>query len=105
MVELKRICETCLTLKRRVDHLKTVRREATENRLELVQDKQEALLGQLERMMHAAMQKANPVISEYESKWFEELKRMRAEVGGLGQFNAGSLAVRTRTVSQLSISR
>jgi nucleoporin NUP82 len=49
-------------------------------------------------MLRGLMDKASPELSEYETRWFEELKRMKGEIGGAGRYDEGSLVARTRMV-------
>ncbi|KAK7049644.1 hypothetical protein VNI00_005675 [Paramarasmius palmivorus] len=92
--ELIRLCGKCRELQTIIDKLKGPRRQATESRLEKAQEHQKALLRRLDRMLQTMMEKASPELSEHETKWFEELKRMKAEVMGAGRYDEGSLATR-----------
>jgi nucleoporin NUP82 len=46
-------------------------------------------------------EKVAPELSEQETKWFEELKRMKAEVLGQGKYDEQSLRARTKLVSTI----
>jgi len=46
------------------------------------------------------MDRASPELSEYETKWFAELKRMQGEVVGAGKYDEGSLLARTRMLER-----
>ncbi|EEB91008.1 hypothetical protein MPER_10707 [Moniliophthora perniciosa FA553] len=92
--ELIRLCGKCRELQTVIDRLKGPRRQATEVRLHKVQEQQKLLLRRLDRMLQTMMEKASPELSEHETKWFEELKRMKEEVIGAGRYDEGSLATR-----------
>lgn len=61
-------------------------------------EEQKALLARMDRVLAALVRKASPELSEHETKWFEELKRMREEIAGVGQYDDGSLALRVQTL-------
>ncbi|ESK97559.1 hypothetical protein Moror_17559 [Moniliophthora roreri MCA 2997] len=92
--ELIRLCGKCRELQMVIDRLKGPRRQATEVRLQKVQEQQKLLLRRLDRLLQTMMEKASPELSEHETKWFEELKRMKEEVMGAGRYDEGSLATR-----------
>jgi nucleoporin NUP82 len=52
-------------------------------------------------MLRGLMDRASPDLSEYETKWFGELKRMQNEIVGAGRYDEGSLAARARLVSSV----
>lgn len=99
--ELLRQCEKCREMQVILDNLRDAKRVATEARLKKLQDDQRTLLGRLDRMLQSMMEKASPELSESETKWFEELKRMKDEVMGAGKYDEGSLISRTRSVSSV----
>lgn len=51
-------------------------------------------------MLQSLMEKASPDLSEHETKWFEELKRMKEDIIGAGRYDEGSLVARTRLLEQ-----
>jgi nucleoporin NUP82 len=59
-----------------------------------VREEQRALHGRLERMLRGLMDRASPDLSEYETKWFGDLKRMQNEIVGARRYDEGSLAAR-----------
>ncbi|KAG6890889.1 hypothetical protein C0995_000846 [Termitomyces sp. Mi166 len=83
-----------------IEQLKGPRRAVSETRLEAIQTKQKALLGRLDRVLQRMMEQASPGISENETKWFEELGRMKAEVMGFGRYDDESLVARTRLLER-----
>jgi len=97
--ELLRLSGKCRELEELVERLKGPRRVASEEKFKKVQEEQRALLGRLDRMLQGLMEKASPELSEHETKWFEELKRMKEEITGIGRYDEGSLVARTRLVS------
>ena len=68
-------------------------------RVEKVRKTQEELLERLDKTLRIYMRKVAPELSEQETKWFEELKRMKAEIIGQGNYDEQSLRVRTKLVS------
>ncbi|KII94618.1 hypothetical protein PLICRDRAFT_47645 [Plicaturopsis crispa FD-325 SS-3] len=78
-----------------IESLRGPRHTSTEARLSQVQTTQKTLLARLDRILQGLMQKASPELSEYETKWFDELRRMKQEVTGMGRYDEGSLAGRT----------
>lgn len=96
--ELTRIVGKCREMESLVERLKGPTKAACEARFEKVQNEQKVLLARMDRMLQGLMEQASPELSEHETKWFEELKRMKAEITGSGKYDEGSLAARTRLV-------
>lgn len=63
-----------------------------------LKDAQVALMRRLDSVLNALTKKASPELSENETKWFEELGRMREEVVGAGRYDERSLVARTKLV-------
>ncbi|KAF9008902.1 hypothetical protein BDQ17DRAFT_1349165 [Cyathus striatus] len=82
------------------EHLTNEKANASVDRLKAIQDQQKQLLSRLDRVLQGLMEKASPELSEHETKWFEELKRMKAEVVGSGRYDEGSLVARTRLLQR-----
>lgn len=78
---------------------RTKRSAAWKERVEKARKTQDELLERLDRTLRIYMRKATPELSEQETKWFEELKRMKAEVLGQGKYDEESLRARTKLVS------
>ena len=78
---------------------RTKRCAAWKERVEKVRKTQDELLERLDRTLRVYMRKVAPELSEQETKWFEELKRMKAEVLGQGKYDEQSLRARTKLVS------
>ncbi|KAG6880302.1 hypothetical protein C0992_000079 [Termitomyces sp. T32_za158] len=94
--ELYRMAQKAGQMNVLVEQLKVHRRAASEARLAGIQAKQKALLARLDRVLQEMMERASPGISENETKWFEELGRMKAEVMGFARYDDQSLVSRTR---------
>jgi len=86
-------------LKERVKDIQGSREEWIVGRVERMKGKHKELMGRADRVLQALMNDASPELSECETKWFEELGRMKAEVIGAGKFDEGSLRARTALVS------
>ena len=78
---------------------RTKRSAARKERVEKMRKTQDELLERLDRMLRVYMRKVAPELSEQETKWFDELKRMKAEVLGQGRYDEQSLRARTKLVS------
>ncbi|KAI6035259.1 hypothetical protein F5J12DRAFT_792150 [Pisolithus orientalis] len=77
-----------------VEELRGLRYAHTEARVQKIMESHKSLTARLDRTLQLLMQQASPDLSESETKWFEELRRMRAEVFGAGRYDEGSLAAR-----------
>lgn len=98
--ELKGLIVAARAMNERTEALKAQRKAETQERVEQIQETQKELLTRLDRLLSALMKKASPELSEHETKWFEELKRMQAEVMGVGRYDSESLVVRTRQLDK-----
>ncbi|KAG5637461.1 hypothetical protein H0H81_004478 [Sphagnurus paluster] len=98
--ELTRMSNKCREMQMLIEQLKGPRHAMAEERFKKVQAQQKALLGRLDRMLQSLMERASPGISEHETKWFEELKRMKGEIVGSGKYDEGSLVARTRLLER-----
>jgi nucleoporin NUP82 len=96
--ELQCQAAKCKDMEKAVERLKGSGRLTDEARLSKIQDEQKNLLARLDRLLQALMKKASPELSEHETKWFEELKRMKVDVLGSGKYDEDSLVARTRLV-------
>ncbi len=92
--EFKRQQDKCREMLSLVSQLHGARRNEAKARFARVQDNQKALLARLERILQSLTKKASPELSEHETKWFEELKRMKAEVAGTSKHDQNSFEVR-----------
>ncbi|CAA7259542.1 unnamed protein product [Cyclocybe aegerita] len=98
--ELGRLTQRCRDAEASVERLKGPTRQVTDMRLARVQQEQKALLARLDRLLQALMEKASPELSEHETKWFEELKRMKEDVLGRGRYDENSLLNRVRLLEK-----
>lgn len=78
---------------------RTKRCAAWKERVEKVRKTQEELLERLDKTLKLYMRKVAPELSVQETKWFEELKRMKVEVLGQGKYDEQSLRARAKLVS------
>lgn len=86
-------------LKVRVKEIQGAKEEGIVGRVERIKGTHKELMGRADKILQALMNGASPELSECETKWFEELGRMKAEVIGAGKFDEGSLKARTALVS------
>ncbi|KAI0750939.1 hypothetical protein C8Q80DRAFT_1335569 [Daedaleopsis nitida] len=94
--EFRRQRETCARMLEIVRALATARQEKAQARIAKVQEGQKVLLARLDRVLQGLMKKAVPELSENEAKWFEELRRMKAEVVGAGKYDDRSLVAKAK---------
>ncbi|KAH9939885.1 hypothetical protein B0H21DRAFT_28271 [Amylocystis lapponica] len=94
--EFARQREKCREMLESIAQLTGTRQAQTRERVERLQEGQQALAARLERIMPALMAKASPELSEHETRWFEELRRMREEVVGAGKYDERSLVARAK---------
>ena len=99
VAELQRMCAKCGELLNTIDSLKGARRVATETRFKALIENQVQLFVRTDRVLQAMVNQASPELSDNEKKWFEELKRLKGEINGSGQFDENSLISRTRLVT------
>lgn len=92
--EFQRQQEKCAEMMKKVEELRGLRYAHTESRAQKIMESHKKLTIRLDRTLQLLMQQASPDLSESETKWFEELRRMRAEVFGAGRYDEGSLAAR-----------
>ncbi|KAJ3991757.1 hypothetical protein F5050DRAFT_1812174 [Lentinula boryana] len=88
-------CRELLTI---LEGLKGPRKEGSQKQIQKVEEEQRLLLKRLDRMLQLMMEKASPELSEHETKWFDELKRMKEAVIGATKYDENSLSSKIRTV-------
>ncbi|KAJ4473481.1 hypothetical protein C8R41DRAFT_888262 [Lentinula lateritia] len=98
--EVIRQTTKCRELLAIVERIKETRREASQDRIQKVQRGQKILLKRLDRMLQVMMEKASPELSEHETKWFDELKRLKEAVIGADRYDESSLSARIRTLER-----
>jgi len=82
----------------KAEKLKVQRKEETHTRLRQIRDTQKELMARLNRLLQALMREVSPELSKHEMEWFEELKKMKAEIVGFGNYDSESLVVRAKQV-------
>nr|GAT54001.1 predicted protein [Mycena chlorophos] len=98
--ELTRLSQKCAELDATISKLRGPRRQQTEERFAKIRETQKALHSRLERLLRSLTDRASPELSEYETKWFAELKRLQGEVVGSGRYDEASLISRTRMLER-----
>ena len=99
--EFKRQRDACAKTLDTVRALGGPRHQAAQERITKARETQKVLAQRLERVLQGLMVKASPEPSDSESKWFEELRRMKAEVVGAGKYDNQALLARAKLVSVL----
>ncbi|EJD01179.1 uncharacterized protein FOMMEDRAFT_110790 [Fomitiporia mediterranea MF3/22] len=94
--EYERLQKKALEIVERTQRLTGPRKVEVQNRLRTVQAEQTNLLARMERLLQALIRQASPELNEHETRWFEELQRMKAQVLGMGRYDAESLKLRIR---------
>lgn len=74
------------------------------SRAEKVRNAQKKLAARSDRILQALVDKASPGLSEHETKWFDELKRMKEDINGAGRYDEGSLSARAKLVWETVLS-
>ncbi|KAF9055104.1 hypothetical protein BDZ89DRAFT_1055715 [Hymenopellis radicata] len=92
--ELNNMCGKAGELQRRLQRLNGAGSIAVRTKIQRAQDRHRDLMTRLDRMLQHMMDQASPELSEHETKWFEELKRMKQELIGSGQYDGNSLVAR-----------
>lgn len=78
-----------------IEQLGSSRQDQAVEKIQRIQSTQKDLLDRMEKILRVFMKSASPELSEHETKWFEELKRMKQEVVGVQRYDAESLENRT----------
>ncbi|CCM04850.1 uncharacterized protein FIBRA_07043 [Fibroporia radiculosa] len=94
--EFARQREKCKEMLEIVSRLKGPRHAATQEKLKNIESVQKKLMGRLDRVLQLLIQKASPDLSENETRWFNELKRMKEEVVGRSKYDDRSLVARSK---------
>ena len=97
--EFQRQREACAKMLATVRTLNTARQTKARAQLARVQETQSNLLARCDAMLQKLTTKASPALSESEVKWFEELRRMKGDVVGVGKYDDRSLNAKAKTVS------
>jgi nucleoporin NUP82 len=94
--EFHRQQDTCGEMIRLIEKLE--HHDITQQKITKIRETQKALLSRLDRRLQSLMDNASPELSESETKWFEELKRLKVEISGTGRYDQDSLTTRTALV-------
>jgi nucleoporin NUP82 len=78
--------------------LRGARQDRIDARTHAIQAGQQALIARLDRVLTELMKRANPTLSDHETKWFDELGRIREQVLGAGRYDEASLKARMQAV-------
>ena len=81
-----------------LEELRGARQDRIEARTRAIQTGQQALVTRLDRVLAELMKRANPTLSDNETKWFDELGRIREQVLGAGRYDEESLKARVQAV-------
>ena len=97
--EMQRQRQRMSIIAERVARLRGEKHERTTKKIEALRTSQKAIMARADALLQSMVQRASPELSENESKWFEELRRMKAEVMGVGKYDDRALAARLKLVS------
>lgn len=78
--------------------LRGARQDRIDARTRAIQAGQQALIARLDRVLAEHMKRANPTLSDHETKWFDELGRIREQVLGAGRYDEASFRARVQAV-------
>ncbi|KAN0132495.1 hypothetical protein V8E53_009511 [Lactarius tabidus] len=98
--ELQRQAAKVAEIRTLLGELRGARQDRIAARARGIQDGQQALLGRLDRVLGELMKRANPTLSNHETKWFGELGRMRQQVLGAGRYDEASLMARVQALKR-----
>jgi nucleoporin NUP82 len=96
--ELQRQVTKVDDIRARLGEFRGPRQDHIEARVRAVQAGQQTLLARLDRVLGELAKRANPTLSDHETKWFGELGRMREQVLGAGKYDEASLRARMQSV-------
>jgi nucleoporin NUP82 len=80
--------------------LRGARQDRIDARTHAIQAGQQALIARLDRVLAELMKRANPTLSDHETKWFDELGRVREQVLGAGRYDEASLRARVQALKR-----
>ena len=99
--EYEHLLGTARNIVDRITRLNGPKKAALQERLGKVQENQVTLLGRMDKVLQALINKASPELNDHEAKWFEELERMKNQLLGTGRYVSGSLKYRIQQVSTI----
>jgi nucleoporin NUP82 len=100
--ELRRQATKVDEIRAMLGELRGQRQDHIDARTRVLQAGQQTLLARLDRVLAELMKRANPTLSDHETKWFDELGRMREQVLGAGKYDEASLKARVQAVRSVS---
>ncbi|KAH8106097.1 nuclear pore component-domain-containing protein [Cristinia sonorae] len=89
--EFRRQQAKCQEMVQLIGNLSSSRQTETKEKIQRIKDNQKQLMDRMEKILRVFMKSASPELSEHETKWFDELKRMKQEVMGAKRYDAESL--------------
>ncbi|KAI0796551.1 nuclear pore component-domain-containing protein [Abortiporus biennis] len=93
--EFARQQRKCQEMMELIGKLQKERQDKTREKIQNVKESQKELLSREDKILKGLMKSASPDLSEHESKWFEELRRMKEEVTGVARYDQDSFTTRT----------
>ncbi|KAI5119910.1 hypothetical protein M0805_003714 [Coniferiporia weirii] len=96
--EFERLQKKAVELVTRTRDLTGPRKIQLQETLRKVQDERNRLLGRMDKLLQALIRKASPELNEHETRWFEELQRMKSQVLGVGRYDSDSLKNRVQSL-------
>ncbi len=98
--EYARQQQTCRDIIGRVEKLRGQGKTGLEAKMETVKEAQSQLISRMDRVLQALINNASPELNEHETKWFEELRRMKAQILGIGRYDETALKTRVKLVKK-----
>ncbi|KLO19835.1 hypothetical protein SCHPADRAFT_864426 [Schizopora paradoxa] len=98
--EYARQQQTCRDMVGRIEKLNGSGKAGLEAKMGAVKESQAQLLSRMDRVLQALINRASPELNEHETKWFEELQRMKAQVLGVGRYDEMALKTRVQMLKK-----
>ncbi|TDL29694.1 hypothetical protein BD410DRAFT_817721 [Rickenella mellea] len=93
--EFERQQNHCRVMLAKIEDVKA-RRANLQDKLKSFQSTQGPLLARMDRILQTLINDASPELNEHETKWFEELRRMKNQILGAGRYDTSSLVSRVQ---------
>ena len=93
--EFQRQREKYVEIAERTERLKGQENDRLRQRFERATSLQKRLLGRSDQLLQAFMDTNSPILNEHEKRWFAELRRMKTDILGEGNYDSTSLKART----------
>lgn len=97
--EAQKQMQYCQEVNMKTQMMNGPKKAAVLAKMKSLQDGQQALLHRMDRVLQALINKASPELNDHETKWFDELRRMKGQVLGIGRYDQTSLKIRSQLVS------